>query len=195
LKIFNEPSVPAQYFVDLYKQNADPWDFETSEYERSKYQATLKALPLARYANALELGCSIGVFTEMLAQRCDRLLAIDVSEDALNRARERCSAERNVTFSLLDLNSEFPDGAFDLTTVCEIGYYFSRADLARICEKIVDHSLPGAHVVLVHFTPENSLHPLRASDVHECFMAHPRLHHLDGFAHSTYRLDVFEHRT
>ena len=69
-------SLPAGYFEALYAAAPDPWDFEGSDYERGKYAATLAALPQPRYARALEVGCSIGVLTALLAPRCDRLLAV-----------------------------------------------------------------------------------------------------------------------
>lgn len=43
-------SLPPSYFEDLYGARDDPWDFETSPYERDKYAATLGALPRARLA-------------------------------------------------------------------------------------------------------------------------------------------------
>ncbi len=52
-------SLPPSYFDERYAKNLDPWDFETSDYERAKYVATLDALPRARYSSALEVGCSI----------------------------------------------------------------------------------------------------------------------------------------
>ncbi len=60
-------SLSTEYFDDLYQKNEDPWDFETSAYERDKYAATLAALPNAHYQNAFEIGCSIGVLTQQLA--------------------------------------------------------------------------------------------------------------------------------
>ena len=56
-------SVPAEYFVELYRRELDPWNFAASAYEAEKYRTTLRLLPRARYRNACELGCSIGVFT------------------------------------------------------------------------------------------------------------------------------------
>ena len=58
-----DTSTPPEYFDRMYAESDDPWRFETSEYERRKYAATLAALPRARYENALEIGCSIGVLT------------------------------------------------------------------------------------------------------------------------------------
>src|SRR5689334_7369968 len=62
-------TVPSSYFVQLYRQHSDPWNFAASEYERTKYRRTLDALPRERYRNGCELACSIGVFTRMLARR------------------------------------------------------------------------------------------------------------------------------
>ena len=68
-------TLPAAYFDSLYAAEADPWAFATSDYEREKYAATLAALPRPHYARALEIGCSIGVLTRMLAGRVGASLA------------------------------------------------------------------------------------------------------------------------
>jgi SAM-dependent methyltransferase len=187
-------SVPSRYFVDLYREHTDPWNFATSEYESQKYRATLDALPQAQYRSACELGCSIGVFTEMLAMRCERLLAVDVSEAALQRARERCAIRPQVRFACMDLLAGYPEGRYDLTTVCEIGFYFSQKDLGALCRNVVRCSLPGATVVLVHWTPKTPGHALSTDAVHGHFLREPRLRHLSGFERETYRLDVLERR-
>ena len=42
----NQPNtLPPEYFDHVYQANRDPWNFETSPYERAKYAATLAALP------------------------------------------------------------------------------------------------------------------------------------------------------
>ncbi len=66
-------SLDRSYFETLYSQSVDPWDFRTSPYEQRKYAATLDILSRPRYARALEVGCSIGVLTRLLAGRCDRV--------------------------------------------------------------------------------------------------------------------------
>ena len=63
----NQPNtLPPEYFDHVYQANRDPWNFETSPYEREEYAATLAALPRARYAEAFEIGCSLGVLTAQL---------------------------------------------------------------------------------------------------------------------------------
>jgi SAM-dependent methyltransferase len=186
--------VPAQYFIDLYRRERDPWNFETSEYERAKYRATLRALPRRCYGKALEIGCSIGVFTGMLATRTHALLAIDVSPEALLRARRNCAHLSHVRFERRTMPHEYPEGQFDLTTFCEVGFYLDARDLSTVCRKVVEHSTPGAHIVLVHWTPPVDGHASSTAEVHHAFRSMPELRWLHGYSHETYRLDVLEKR-
>ncbi len=84
MKLSLEPA----YFDALYAADPDPWQFATSAYEREKYDATLAALP-TRIGSAFEIGCSIGILTRRLAERCNTLLAVDVAKAALAAARRR----------------------------------------------------------------------------------------------------------
>lgn len=99
------------YFDALYAVDADPWRFETSAYEAAKYDATLAALPVARYASAVEVGCSIGVLTQRLASRCDALLGVDVAQTALDRAAARCAEQAHVRFARLRMPKKCPRAA------------------------------------------------------------------------------------
>ena len=102
------------YFERLYADSRDPWNFETSEYERKRYDRTLSVLGDRSFRRGLEAGASIGVFTRMLAERCDELLAVDVSEKAVAEARERLKDFRNVRAERLSLPEQMPAGPFDL---------------------------------------------------------------------------------
>jgi predicted TPR repeat methyltransferase len=187
-------SIPPSYFIELYKRESDPWHFETSEYERQKYAVTLQELPREHYEDALEIACSVGVFTNRLSQRCDRLLAIDVSDDALARARLNCANRANVRFERRTMPHDYPDSCFDLTTVCEMGFYLCMDDLLALRANVIKHSVRGAHVVLVHWTPPVHGHATTAQEVHEAFCAAPEFQWLHGVSAHTYRLDVLERR-
>ncbi|MBV9357334.1 MAG: methyltransferase domain-containing protein [Chloroflexi bacterium] len=188
-------SLPAAYFDHLYQEYADPWSFATSEYESAKYDATLAALPRARYQSALEIGCSIGVLTGRLAARCLKLLAVDISEIALGRARQRCASMVNVRFEQLAVPDVFPDEAFDLIVLSEVGYYWSRADLDRARDLIVGHLESGGHALLVHWTPPVADYPLTGDEVHRSFLRaadnDSGIRHIFGRVEPTYRLDLF----
>ncbi|MDB5039715.1 MAG: methyltransferase [Candidatus Eremiobacteraeota bacterium] len=184
-------SVPADYFRALYRTNADPWTYAASAYERQKYDATLDALPRKRYYAALELGCSVGVFTALLARRCEALDAVDVSEDAVARAAQRCAGAPHVRFAVCDLLTEFPAGRFDLITFCELGFYFGPNDRRRIRDAIAAALFSGGDLVLVHWTPLVDGHAATADAVHEEFVRDARLAHRNGARAATFRLDVF----
>ena len=195
----NQPhSLPPEYFDQVYQANRDPWNFETSPYERAKYAATLAALPRPHYPEALEIGCSLGLLTAQLAPRCGHLLAVDVSEAALAQARARCAALPQVELRLLRVPEEFPGQQFDLMLVSEVGYYWSAADLARAAERIVAGLRPSGQLLLVHWTPPVHDYPLTGDDVHEHFLAQTTgtgpLRHLSGQRQAQYRLDLLEKR-
>jgi SAM-dependent methyltransferase len=189
-------STPPEYFDRMYAENDDPWRFETSEYERRKYAATLAALPRPNYANALEIGCSIGVLTTQLAPRCAALLAIDVVDLALERARARCRAWPHVKFRRMHLPAEYPAGSFDLVVLSEVGYYWSERDLALARERIIAGLAPGGHLLMVHWTQPSPDYPLTGDRVHQKFLDRPGdlLRHLGGQRADTYRLDLFARR-
>ena len=91
----NAPPAPARvcagHFDRLYERSEDPWGYRTSAYEREKYAVTLDATGPGRHRRALEVGCSIGVLTELLAPRCRHLTAIDYSTRAIRIAQRRLS--------------------------------------------------------------------------------------------------------
>lgn len=186
-----KPTLPRDYFDALYQNDADPWNFATREYEHQKYAATLDNLPRARYQNALELGCSIGVLTQMLAARADRLLAIDAALVAVAAARARCAEWANVEIQRATLPDEFPNGSFDLILMSEVGYYFAPPDLKRLSERVLDNLQSDGDLVLVHYLPDVPDYPLRGDDVHQLFLELDGLNHLSGFRAERYRLDCF----
>ena len=196
----NQPAtLPPDYFQAVYAASADPWNFKASPYEQAKYAASLAALPRPRYASALEIGCSIGVFTALLAQWCGQLLGVDVSTAALAQAQARCAALPQVSFRQLTLPAEFPAQTFDLITLCEVGYYWSPADLARAARRIAQGLRPGGQLLLVHWLPAVHDYPQTGDEVHNYFLSRTRyggpLRHLAGHRTEKYRLDIFEKRS
>jgi predicted TPR repeat methyltransferase len=187
-------SLPPSYFEKMYRENPDPWQFETSEYEAKKYAATIATLSHSRYRSALEIGGSIGVLTEKLADRCDNLLSIDVSETAQEKAIQRCQYLSQVRFQIMQVPQQFPDESFDLILVSEVGYYLSLPDLQKTQAHILNHLQLGGHLLLVHWTLYARDYPLSGDDVHESFLrlSPKSLHHVVGQREEQYRLDLFK---
>ena len=125
-----------EYFDALYTADPDPWNFAASPYERAKYTLTLNAMPKPRYRSALEVGCSIGVLTRLLASRCDAVLAIDAAQTPLVEARRRCADLPGVRFEQMFVPEQWPDGVFELILLSEVVYYLSREDVGRLAARV-----------------------------------------------------------
>ena len=180
------------FFDKLYTKDPDPWGFETKPYEQDKYADTLASLTRSRYKNAFEIGCSLGVLTAKLAERCDALLAVDGSAVPLVRARERCKGLANVQIAQMLIPEQFPDGPFDLILVSEVAYYWSPDDLARAQALMLKNLEPGGQLMLVHWLPQDAEYPLNGDEVHESFLSLPGLRHVHGHREELYRLDLLE---
>lgn len=190
-KLNPKNSLPADYFETLYRHNEDPWQFGTSEYESEKYHHTLSAIPQGIYDNALEVGCSIGIFTKLIADRCKQLTAIDISPIALDKAKKRLDNQKHVAFLQAAIPDEFPDGSYDLIILSEVGYYLTLEDLFKTMQKIDRALTVDGVLVLVHWIHFVVDYPLSGDDVHETFR---RLKYKNLKADRTqnYRLDVYQ---
>ncbi|RNL55751.1 bifunctional PIG-L family deacetylase/class I SAM-dependent methyltransferase [Pedobacter jejuensis] len=190
-KINPSSTLTEDYFDTLYSGNDDPWNFEKSEYEQKKYQNSIAAIPNKTYNNALEIGCSIGVFTTMLSQFCNNLLAMDISSTALAMAKKRLVDNIKVEFRLGAIPNDFPDKMFDLIVMSEVGYYLVKEDLLSTRTKIYNQLNDNGILLLVHWTHFVVDYPISGDDVHECFKELP-LKHLSNFRNEDYRIDVFQ---
>ena len=179
----------SEFFEEKYRGSVDPWQFAASEYELGRYEAILRALRPRRYRRAFEPGCSIGVLTEGLAGLCEQVEAVDLSETAVRRAQERCSAWPQVQVRTGTLPDALPAGVFDLVVLSEIGYYFDEAALERVATLLVSRLEPGGVLLAAHWLGFSEDHILSGDRVHEVLGTVPGLA-LDHAARMTgFRLD------
>jgi trans-aconitate methyltransferase len=168
-------------FERLYADNNDPWNFHGSAYEREKYAHTLAALGDRNFSDALEIGCSIGVFTRLFAARCTHLLALDGSAKALHLARQHCNELSHVSF----IQAQVPD----VQVFSEILYFLSVADLCALAAKAVAALAPGGQILLVNWTGETNT-PTTGNQAADIFIQATGLQTLLARQADSYRLDV-----
>jgi SAM-dependent methyltransferase len=140
----------AAYFEGLYEA-IDPWGFAELGYEAEKYRRTLDLCGPGPFRSALEMGCSEGVFTEMLAPRCRSLRAVDISPTAVGRARRRLERFPWVRVDIATLPAWNPDGQFDLIVASDVLYYLSPRNLAAALSLIGRSLAPGGRFVALHY--------------------------------------------
>ncbi|WP_430592425.1 PIG-L family deacetylase [Humidisolicoccus flavus] len=165
-------SLRGEYFDAVYEKNSDPWRLETRWYEERKRAATLAVLPKPRFSRALEIGCSVGMLTELLAERCDALLAIDLSERAVEQTRDRLAASAATRSGTTEVRQQearlaLQDARFDLIVFSEVGYYFTLPALTVLAEHIRDSLSQDGVLVACHWRHPVAEYPLSGDQVHE----------------------------
>ena len=138
--------------VAAYEVAPDPWGYGTAWGPRH-LGLTERLLDTAtgseRFGTAIDVGCGEGWVTERLAPRCAEVLAVDISDTALGRARERCAHAANVRFQRWDLLRDPPLGEFDLVLAMGVFEVFRRPSaMRRVRRRILDMTAPGGHLLV-----------------------------------------------
>jgi 2-polyprenyl-3-methyl-5-hydroxy-6-metoxy-1,4-benzoquinol methylase len=115
----------------IYRTLKDPWNFETSTYERERFAVLFDEVKKYPHDSILEVGCAEGFFTGMLAELSRDIVAIDVSPTAIARARDRYPEPQFIATSLDDFR---PARKYDLVVCAETLYYIR--DVAGAIEKL-----------------------------------------------------------
>jgi ubiquinone/menaquinone biosynthesis C-methylase UbiE len=100
---------------------------------------------------ALDLGCGEGADSVWLAERGWKVVAVDISETALGRAREAAGSRGvsdRIEFVALDLSDGFPDGEFDLISA-QFLHSTVRLDRTTILARAARAISPGGLLVIV----------------------------------------------
>ena len=144
-----------RFFAELWADR-DPWDLDASELDQRRYERQLELLGDRRYGRALEIGCASGSFTRQLAPLCDGLVALDISERAIERARAAHDGGPGIEYRVanvmeLDLQHE---GSWDLVVLTETAYYlgwlYPMFDIAWLAHSLHEATRPGGRLLLVN---------------------------------------------
>jgi SAM-dependent methyltransferase len=179
----------------MYAESQDPWQLAERWYDRRKYAITMAMLPAARYRHAFEPGCSVGVLTEHLTARCDRVTATDVAAAALEAAdaRLRNSGLRDtVTLAQSSIDSPWPQDGFDLVVLSEVGYYLTASTLRAVLDRECPRLAPGASVIAAHWRHQVAEYPLSGDEANDIVAATQGLFRLASYRDEDMVIDVFD---
>lgn len=184
----------AAAFEELYRQQADPWSYRSSAYERAKYAATLEACGTGPFESALELGGSIGVFSALLASRCRALTTIDFSATAVRIAQAELAHIPRAQPIVGEIPHAIPDGPYDLVVASEVLYYLDAPTVAATLARLGDVVYAHGRLVLVHWIPTGPERLLSALQVHQLVCHVSWLRAVADQSTSDYLLHVLERR-
>lgn len=184
-------SMDAAYFDGMYARHDDPWGFDSRWYEERKRGIVAASLPRDRYTSAFEAGCSTGALTALLADRCDRMLAVDLAAAAVDRARQRLSGRAHVDIRRAELPAEWPASTFDLVVLSEVAYYWDDTDLDRALDAAERSLRPDGHLVACHWRHPVAEYPRSGDAVHAALAARSGLRRLVRHEEEDFVLEVF----
>jgi len=143
-------------FMENLWQRGDPWDIESSEYERDRCAHLLRMLGGKHYARVLEIGCGAGFLTRLLAPHADQIVALDISQTAIDRARALGAGPADVDFRVANIMDYKPhvDGPWDLIvfseTICYLGWLYPFFDVAWLTVQLFDATRHGGQLMLAN---------------------------------------------
>jgi SAM-dependent methyltransferase len=148
-------------------------------------------LPRARYTRAFEPGCSFGVLTELLAPRCDALIASEVVPSVAARARQRLEKFAHVDVDVGAIPDGWPGGTFDLVVLSEVLYYLTDAGAREVHTYLEKSTAAGAHIVAVHYCGETD-YPRTGDAVHARLREQSAMRRLGRYEEDLFVIDLFE---
>src|ERR1043165_9135897 len=104
-------------FEHKYRKHGDYFGYRSNPYELQKYERTLALMRAWRPAtaqSALEIGCSVGVFTKMIAPEFTRVTAVDIAKEALAITATEVGSAGQVSYAQSDLLSLRLGQTFDV---------------------------------------------------------------------------------
>jgi predicted TPR repeat methyltransferase len=148
-------------FMDSLWERGDPWDIESSSYERDRCVHLLRMLEGRHYSRVLEIGCGAGYLTHLLAPHADQIVALDISQTAIDRARTMDAGPAAVDFrvaNIMDYKLQ-SDGLWDLIvfsdTMCYLGWLYPFFDVAWLAVQLFDATQSGGQLILANSMGES----------------------------------------
>jgi SAM-dependent methyltransferase len=148
-------------FMDGLWERGDPWAIESSAYEYDRCVQLLKMLDGRHYDRMLEIGCGAGYLTRLLAPHAGQIVALDISETAIDRARALGPGHADVDFRVANIMDYKPqiDGPWDLIlfseTICYLGWLYPFFDVAWLAVQLFDATRSGGRLMLANSMDEN----------------------------------------
>ena len=121
--------------------NPQPWD-----HNNHYHSFLLSQLPI-KGQTVLEIGCGTGAFSRLLAQRFERVIAIDLSPKMIEVAQQHSQHFDNIDFQVADiLQWQFPKEKFDVIASIATFHHLPLENLLSCLQSALK---PGGKLVIL----------------------------------------------
>lgn len=147
------PPKDAVYYEQLYQHNADPWDYLYAA-EQAKYRLSLDAARRwqPHPARALEVACSLGYLTALLADYADEVHGFDLSETAIRAAQAHCDRHPRAAHIHLRVGDAtqpgYPEGYFEVVFLQDVLLEIPEALRPSVLEQSLRLLAPGGVLIV-----------------------------------------------
>ncbi len=136
-------------FEHKYRKHGDYFGYQTKPYEKLKYERTFDLMKQWRKGSdsALEVGCSVGVFTAMIVPEFTHITAVDIASEALALTEKQTGGAANVAYLQSDLLSLKTGRTYDVIFCAEMLMYIREKDGAEAC-RVLDTRLKPDGIII-----------------------------------------------
>jgi 2-polyprenyl-3-methyl-5-hydroxy-6-metoxy-1,4-benzoquinol methylase len=183
------------YFNYLYRKS-DPYRVDSTA-EANKFEHAFSLLGDRHFEKGVEIGCGEGRNTWRVAEICDKVRALDISDAAIRRAKKN-NLLPNVEFATFDLVTESLRPAFDYIFCSEMLYYLHLNQLDPAIRQLVSATKPGGIIHLLHsrsLKDDDSgleLKEFGAKTIHERFLNRDTLNLIADEQTKSYRITILQ---
>ena len=113
-------------------QSPDPWNREN---RIGDIDSAVELVSDQRYGICLDVGTGIGHYAERMAKICDKVIAIDISPEAIKKAKKIS----NVEYQVANIRTYIAPAQFDLIVLGDVLYYLGDVRFPKEFDKLIAH--------------------------------------------------------
>lgn len=135
----------------LWRRRTERWEQESSQGLIRVVEAVLARCDTSPEAIAIDLGCGSGALTLPLAQRCGRVLAVDVNGAALEMLAAKAADQQITNVQTLAApiqGLELDPGSLDLVVTNYAMHHLADADKRALLAEAIGWLKPGGQLVI-----------------------------------------------
>lgn len=136
---------------DVYKKDIDPWGRNKNT---EQVYSSIQLISDKKYERCLDVGTGMGYFAEHISILCNEVVAVDISEEAIVRAKERLGNSKNIQFLAGNIRDMEFQEKFNLIVLGEVLYYLGDTyipdEFFQILKKFVNVLKSDGRILITH---------------------------------------------